>query len=548
MCVGPRSVLVLNCTDRHASSYDLTDDELREAIGGVSVALFVLERAMQAGEDAPLAFASGAFGSTPVPSGTEHAVAGISPVSGRAIDHLAPGHWSALMRRCGFAAIVLVGACARWTTIAIENRKVSWLDARDYLGLPSRDVTKRVREWYGDRSVRVCAIGEAGERESPFATIACDGRSGGRGGLGAVLGAKRVKAIALRGRGDVRIADLPRAERLAEDLRRSVLGGPTMRALSPASRLRERRAVGVPTRNFASADFAPLVDFSRAFEPRDAYVELRAGCAPCSVQCENMYLRKERDRRFAVATDVEGIWALGPLCGIEDGSAVLDALARCEAYGLDAVSTGVSLAFAMEAVERGALSADIHFGDGAALMSNIDAMLRGDGALASIGRGVRAAAITLDRDASTFAMHVDGIESGWDDPRGSTYAPLALALGARYVPRADDRSFVEAEDRATLRDALVLCPFAENAFAHLAETAAPLYEAVWGLEMDVATLHASARATYDRRVRLGARRPHAAHALPARFATPLPDGPHAGARVVESELALMLASYQVARA
>jgi aldehyde:ferredoxin oxidoreductase len=509
----------------------------------------VLERALLAGDAAPVVFAAGPFAATAVPAGNEHAVAAISPVTGRVVDHLAPGHWSSLMRRCGLAAIALTGTCDGWTTIAIENGRVSWLDARDHLGLPGRDVTKRMREWYGDRSVRVCAIGEAGERGSPFATLACDGRAGGRGGIGTALGAKRVKAVALRGRGDVAVADPATTESLAEGIRDRVLAAPLPRAASPASLIRERKSRGVPSRNFASDAFPELAAFSRAFESRDAYVELRAGCAPCAVQCEHMYLRKERDRRQAAAADIEGVWAFGPLCDVADGAAVLDALTRCEAYGLDTVSTGVALAFAMEAAERGMLAADLRFGDGAALVGAVDQIASAAGPLAVVAGGVRAAADALGGDARDFAVHVAGLECGWSDPRIMPHDALAAVLDARYDASFDGSgSFADAEDRASLRDALVLCPFASAGFAELAASAAPLVAAVTGLDVDEAALRASARATYDRRVRLGARTPDRPHALPQRFAEPLRDGPFAGASVVADELAQMLSAYRAARA
>ncbi len=526
-------MLVIDCTRRRAESYDLSDTDLAETLGGVSLALFVLERALADGDPRPVVFAAGPFASTPVPAGNEHAVATISPVTGRPLDHLAPGHWSSLMRRCGLAAIAVTGTAESWATITIENRRVSWLDARDQLGLTGRETTKRLREWYGDRSVRVCAIGEAGERGSPFATLACDGRAGARGGLGAALGAKRVKAVALRGRGDVPIADLARAEALAADVRARVLGAPSPRAMSPASLLRERRTHGLPVRNYTEPAWPALTAFARAFESRDAYVELRAGCAPCAVQCEHMYVRKERDRRHAAAGDVEGVWALGPLCGVEDGSAVLDALVRCEAYGIDPVSAGTAIAFAMEAAERGALATDLRFGDGPGLIAAIDAVANGDGPLGILAAGFAPAVAALGPESAAYAMHVDGIACGWNDPRAAARDAIALALGRRYDRFVPETSpFAEAEARETLWETLVLCRYAAHGFAELAEVAAPLVAAVSGLSVDATALRDVAVATAARRIRLGARTADDPAVLPARFADPRPERQHAGGGAV----------------
>ncbi|HMD03003.1 MAG TPA: aldehyde ferredoxin oxidoreductase N-terminal domain-containing protein, partial [Candidatus Baltobacteraceae bacterium] len=176
---------------------------LRETLGGTGLAVALLERLIAApvdplGPENALVFAAGPFAGTPVPAATKHAVATISPLTGRLSDGLSSSHWSAALAGLGLAALVLRGSAANWTSLAIDSDGVRFLDAAPLLGTSAAETARTLQRELGAKDWRSAALGVAGENGVRFASIENDGRQAGRGGPGAVMGAKCLKAIALR--------------------------------------------------------------------------------------------------------------------------------------------------------------------------------------------------------------------------------------------------------------------------------------------------------------------------------------------------------------
>jgi aldehyde:ferredoxin oxidoreductase len=583
---GPRDVLEVDLSTQRTRRFALDDGVFRETLGGVGLAVWLMERYVERsgpvdplGPDNPLVFAAGPFASTPVPAANKHALATVSPLTGFLNEGLSSSHWSAVLRRCGLAALVVTGCAPDWSVLIVDDAEVRIEAAGPILGKSPRETTKALRERLRDRTLRVCAIGVAGERGVRFASVENDGRQAGRGGSGAVMGAKRLKAIALRGHGDVGVADRERTARIAGALRERATGPATAkyRVLGTGANLRVLQRMGqLPTRNFRDAVFegAERVTPEVARESRATFVELRAGCAGCPVQCEHMYVRKGRERRSAAASEYESVWAFGPNCGIDDLDAVLDAIALCDEYGLDTISTGATIAFAMEAAEEGLLPADafgvpLAFGSAAVLRPAIEAIVAGTGAGALLRDGVRAAAARLGPDAERFAMHAKGLELPGYEPRALPTYALSLAVCTRGAchnraasydadlrsPEADvgdeERALaaIAAEDDAILWDSLVLCKFVRGCFVDFAAEGAALWSAVSGLEADGAELRARAASIWARKRRVNELlgwRPKD-DSLPPRLFEPLRGGPHAGRRVDPERLAVLQQVYEVAR-
>ncbi|MBV9440328.1 MAG: aldehyde:ferredoxin oxidoreductase, partial [Candidatus Eremiobacteraeota bacterium] len=441
--------------------------------------------------------------------------------------------------------------------------------------------TQRLREAYGDRSLRVTAIGPAGERGVAFASVENDGRQAGRGGTGAVFGAKRLKALAVRGCGEVRLADPTATASIAAQLRARAVGPKTAkyRVLGTGANLRVLQRMGqLPTRNFTAAVFegAERVTPERAREQTGSYLELRAGCAGCPVQCEHLYVRRDRERRAAAASEYESVWAFGPNCGVDDLDAVLDAIARCDELGLDTISTGSAIAFAMECAEgklvaRDAFGPPLAFGNRAVLLPAIDAIAARRGLGDVLARGVRAAALAIGGGAERFALHVKGLELPGYEPRALPTYALGLATCTRGAchnraatydrdlrdpsEHRDDeqraRDAVAAEDRALLWDSLVLCKFIRDVFDDFESEAAALLSAVTGLDVDHEALAAVAQRAWERKRAINARLgwTPADDTLPRRLLDePLRGGPNAGRRIDPERLAALQAAYERVRA
>ncbi len=585
MYAGPRDLLEVDLTARTWRRSVLDDAVFADVLGGVGLAVRLLDERIRGpidplGPENLLVFAAGPFASTPVPAANKHALATISPLTGLLNEGLSSSHFSAVLRRCGLAALVITGSADRWTTLAIDGDHVRFEDAFELVGSSARDATKLLREQYGDRSLRVCAIGVAGERGVRFAAVENDGRQAGRGGTGAVFGAKHLKAIALRGRGTVEIADPDATAAISATLRERALGPKTAkyRILGTGANLRVLQRMGqLPTRNFTAASFegAERITPERARESRGGYLELRAGCAGCPVQCEHLYVRKDRDRRSAAASEYESVWAFGPNCGVDDLDAVLDAIGRCDALGLDTISTGSAIAFAMECARHGLVPADafgteLAFGNAGVLLPAIEAIATRRGLGDLLADGVRAAAARIGGGAERFAMHAKGLELPGYEPRALPTYALGLATCTRGAchnraatydtdlrdpsdERSDEqrvRDAIAAEDRAIAWDSLVLCKFVRDCFVDFEAEAAALWSAVAGVPMDADALRAASQRIWERKRAINARLGWTPDddTLPQRlFDDPIADGPHAGRRVEREGLAALRARYERAR-
>ncbi len=361
-----------------------------------------------------------------------------------------------------------------------------------------------IRAELSSPSMRVAAIGKAGENLVRFATISNEGRHAGRGGVGAVMGSKNLKAIALCGDREISVADPSGVEAIAGSLRRQSLGSLTdkYRSIGTVANLAVFNRLGtLPTRNFQQSTF----DHAEALSGETLTVNnfsRRHGCASCTIQCERLFkaLNGEEQR-----LEYETLFALGPLCGIKDPQAVLHAAQLCDQYGMDTISTGGTLAWAMECSERGLLpeaaELGLRFGQCDALFAAIGAIAERQGVGALLAEGSRRAALETGPDSQHWAMHVKGLELPGYEPRSLKTMALGLAVSPRGACHnrsgayeADfsgdvDRlrsdpgrgSIVAAsEDFAAVLDSLIVCKFLRKCFSDFYREGAELLSKVTG--------------------------------------------------------------------
>ena len=391
-------------------------------------------------------------------------------------------------------------------------------DASDLAGTSAADAEARLRARLGP-TYRTLAIGPAGERLVRFATVSADGRHAGRGGLGAVLGSKNVKAVAVRGTHPTPLFDAPAVLALAKDLSRRSLGPATAKYRelgTVANVMMLNRLAALPTRNFEAGTFDQAAEVSGEAFHGDAPT-IRKHCAACTIGCEHVF--PTPDGR-GVRLEYEGLFALGPLCGVSDRAVILEAAALCDALGIDVISAGGTVAFAMEAAERGLLGPHAHddavprFGDGASLLRTLTAIgERRPGLGTLLAEGSRRAAATLGAGTERFAMHVKGLELPGYDPRAMQTLALGYAVGTRGADHnksgayeadlspATDRTQADegkgalaarSEDRAALLDSLILCKFLRGVFTDLEAEAASMLASVTGWDVTADELRATA--------------------------------------------------------
>src|SRR5215213_8305282 len=290
--------LVVDLDGPRSEALPLPDRVLRAAIGGAGLGVHLLTELAPAGVDplapeAPLAFVFSPLVGTPLTTSAKFAVVAKSPLTDRLNDALASSHFAIAGKLSGHDALVVTGAREAPSVLLVDGNGARLHDAPDLWGLPAAEAEERLRERLGP-AWRVAAIGPAGERLVRYATVSHDGRHAGRGGLGAVLGAKRIKAVAVRAATKCATADPQRVLAAARDLRKRSFGPATAkyRELGTLANLLAFNAIStLPTRNFQAATFAGAPQLA-AEDLAEARSVARNSCASCSIGCEHIYATK----------------------------------------------------------------------------------------------------------------------------------------------------------------------------------------------------------------------------------------------------------------
>ena len=495
--------LVVDLDGPDSDTVELADDVLRASIGGAGLGTHLMHELAPAGveplaPEAPLVFVFSPLVGTPLTTSAKFAVVAKSPLTDRLNDALASSHFAIAGKLTGHDAIVVRGACAEPSALVIDGDGARVIGAADIWGLPAADAEAALRERLGP-AYRVAAIGPAGERLVRFATVSHDGRHAGRGGLGAVMGSKWLKAIAVRASRKCAVADPEAVLAAAKDLRQRSFGPATAkyRGLGTLTNLLAFNALSaLPGHNFGGTKT------TLHLEDRAA---VRASCASCSIGCERILTTS--DGRSA-RVEYESAFALGPLVGIDDPDEVLRATARADELGIDTISAGGTIAWAMES----GVAAWLRFGDAAALHRALELIGAREGLGDILAEGSRRASEQLGRE--DLAMHVKGLELPGYEPRTLHSMALGLAVNARGADHNRSGAYeadlsgeldrlhggdahvaaaIETEDRAAAMDSLILCKFLRGVFSDPWEEWAALLRPVTGWDIDADELHATAR-------------------------------------------------------
>ena len=526
--------LVVDVTSGTSRNQPLPDRVLRRYIGGSGLGTWLLCRLGTPGADplgprAPLAFVFSPLVGTPLTTSAKFAVVAKSPLTGMLTDALASSQFAIAGKLTGHDAIVIDGRAPELSVLLVDGDETRLIGAAHLAGMTAADTDRQLRGELG-RGWRVAAIGPAGELGIRYATISHDGRHAGRGGLGAVMGAKNLKAIAVRAAVKVATADPAAVLAAAHDLRERSFGPATAkyRELGTLANLLAFNAISaLPTRNFQAATFdgaAELADQTAGNVAGDVPGDVpgdvqgmrrvaRSSCASCTIGCEHIY-RVGRGKKTRV--EYENVFALGPMCGVSDPDAVLAASARCDELGIDTISAGGTIAWAMECAERGLIDAPwLRFGDSAALLRVLDEIGgRGTPLGSLLAEGSRRASRTVGADSASFAAHVKGLEMPGYEPRTLHSMALGLAVNARGADHNRSGAYeadlsgdldrldggdahvaaaIETEDRAAVMDSLILCKFLRGVFTDPFTEWAGLLSGVTGWEVSGEELHETAR-------------------------------------------------------
>jgi aldehyde:ferredoxin oxidoreductase len=414
----------------------------RRYIGGRGFILHYLLRDTHPGVE-PLSpenlliFAPGLFTGTVLPGSGRHAVGAKSPLTGALASSEAGGWWGAELKRAGFDALVVHGKADRHVYIWIHDGVVEIRPAAHLWGKTTGQTHDLLCQELGDDKIRIAQIGPAGENLVRFACVIHDtNRAAGRSGLGAVMGSKNLKAVVVRGRSKVGLAEKGLmsvvTNWILKDYKVSMAWA--IRRGTSGSVVYNHAAGATAIHNYLDGVFEGIehLDGDHLFE---VLVSGRDTCAHCPVRCKLVVEHGGDvtiDPRYG-GPEYETIGAMGPLCKVSDPLAVAKAHELCSAYGLDTISTGGVIAFTMECVEKGLLAGDgflPEFGDGAALIHAIDLIAARQGLGDFMAEGSARMAKTLGGAALEMAVTCRAQELPLHDPRLKNALGMGYALSA----------------------------------------------------------------------------------------------------------------------
>ncbi len=374
-----------------------------------------------------LIFAAGLITGAPIAGSGRNSVGGKSPLTEGYGEAEAGGFWGAELRKTSYDALVIRGRAQRPVYIWIDDQQVEVRDASHLWGQLTAPVQEAIQEELEDPLIRVAQIGPAGENLVRFACVVNDlHHFAGRTGMGAVMGSKNLKAIAVRGRRKPSIADPEGLRSLARWLAKNYMdraGGLHKDGTAGDVEYLNKKG-GLPTRNFQAGSFEAAEAIAGS-TMTDTILVGRKGCFSCAIRCKRRVAAEEPykvDPTYG-GPEYESVAALGSNCGIGDLVAIAKGNELCNAYGLDTISTGSAIAFAMECFERGLITPqeteglELTFGNAPAMIEMVERIARREGLGDILAQGVKRAAERIGSGAEEYALHVKGQEIPMHEPR-----------------------------------------------------------------------------------------------------------------------------------
>lgn len=581
-------VLRVDLTTGRTRVEKLDEETARKYIGGIGLGMKLWLANSKAGVDAfdpenPLVLALGPVSGTMFPTGGNgHAFISKSPATngvGEAVSH---GTFGAELKRAGYDAVVLTGKAERPVYLWIDDDSVQLLDAASIWGKSPSETEDAIKDEVGDYYVRVASIGLAGEKLSKIANIINEKtRAAGRTGLGAVMGSKNLKAIAVRGTHDIVVAKPDEFMEMVKEFHERMKGPAAQkyRTLGTAENVMIQNALYcMPTRNYNNAHFENAEKVSgEALNER--YITKIIACNSCAMRCEHEAVVREGPYKGTMARmEYDNLWALGPNCGVDKLDAIIKAAELCNYYGLDATSTGVTVGFVMDCHETGILShedlggIDAHFGNAEALIQLIEKIGKREGIGDVLADGVKVAAEKIGKGSDKLAQNIKGLEVTGYDLRCLKTAALGFAVSFRGADHNRSGAYAldmtgkvdrlkaekgrgklvkDSENVYALIDSLIVCKNAKGTLYKELADMAKIYALVTGYEMTPEELSAAGERiiTLARLINLREGLSRKDDTLPWKVMNqPIPDdGPAKGAMVTQDELDLLLDDYYQSR-
>ena len=441
-------ILRVDLTTGKISTEQLSEEMAKSYIGGIGLGIKLLMDNSKPGidpfdPDNPLIFVTGPLSGTMGPTaGNGYAVVSKSPSTGGVGEAKAHGFFGPDLKRAGYDAVIITGKADKLSYLWIDDDKVEIKNGESLKNATVFETDTRIRDELGDYYIRVSAIGEAGEKLCRFAAIINDEfRAIGRTGMGAVMGSKNLKAVAVRGTKDVNVADLDGFTEFVKLIHERMKGPATKKYKTlgtPENVLVLNSLSALATRNWTNATFEGAEKVSGEYL-NEHYVKKIVGCATCGMRCDHIAVVPEGPYKGSTSRlEFECLWSLGPLCGVDRLDAIIEAMRIVNEYGMDGISIGVVVAFAMDCYENGVITKeqtegiDLSFGNAEALIEIIHKIGKREGWLGNaLAEGVAKAAEIIGNGAEKYACHIKGLELPGYDLRTLKTAALGFSVSFR---------------------------------------------------------------------------------------------------------------------
>ncbi|MBI5969216.1 MAG: aldehyde ferredoxin oxidoreductase family protein [Deltaproteobacteria bacterium] len=455
-------ILRVNLTEGKIGEESPPEIVYRLYMGGSALSLYFLLKEQKPGVDPlglenKLVFMSSVISAAPLAGLPRYTVAARSPLTGAFGEAEAGGFWGPELKMAGFDGVIMEGRSPKPVYLWIKDGQAEIRDAAKLLGKDTGVAERLIREELGDNRIRVAQCGPAGEKMVRYACVVNELKhANGRTGMGAVMGSKNLRAIAVRGTQKLALADPEKVREIGKKVVELIKEAPLAQNFkkygTPFFVMPLQNSGILPTRNFQAGQFEGAEAISGEAMTETILVKSE-GCYACAVQCKRAV---KVEGKYAASPEYGGpeyetVASLGSLCGIDNLPAIAHGNEMCNRRGLDTISAGVCIAFAMECSERGILTTkdtdgiDLRFGNVDGMLEMIRKIAFREGFGDILADGVQRAAQKIGRGAEKYAMHIKGQELPMHDPRGKHGLTLSYATsptGADHIEAPHDTSFL----------------------------------------------------------------------------------------------------------
>jgi aldehyde:ferredoxin oxidoreductase len=388
-----------------------------------------------------------------------------SPLTGLVGDSQAGGFWPAELKFAGFDGIVVTGQSPKPVYLWIHDGQAELRDASHLWGKITGEAEQMIKQELGDSKIQVAQIGPGGEKLVRFAAIMnMSNRAHGRTGMGAVMGSKRLKAIAVRGHGKIAVADKEAISELAKWGAKEIPNNPDVKGLQDYGTASvvafQNSSGGLPTRNWSSGAFERSDEITGE-KMADTILKENDTCYACAVRCKRVVeteFMHHKVEQFYGGPEYETISTLGSYCGIGDLAPISLANQMCDQYGVDTISCGATLAFAMECFEKGLITTadtggiELRFGNAEAMIAMLEQLLKRQGFGDVLAEGSARAADKIGKGAADLAVVAKGQEFPAHMPQVKRSLALIYAVnpfGADHQSSEHDPNYEPAPEGQT---------------------------------------------------------------------------------------------------